>query len=214
MAPAGDNPGMNRKIELFFLSLILIPPLPLALFMAGWWAAYSFLPESWIPAGAIGGLLLGILADTLFVKRLILQVDRLSMPFWVAVHLFYSVGVFGVFMGVPVFNSLLSLPAGFVVGRKLAAEKADPARVSSVARRTAWFSTAVLLVVCAASAALALVSSSTASDLQGMLGLGFRVTQEMILCLIVVGGLALLAVGWGMAVAAVRFSFTFFQRMP
>jgi hypothetical protein len=203
---------MNRKIERFFLTLILAPPAPLALFLAGWWGAYQFLPEAWIPLGAISGLLMGILIDILILRRLIDRVDHLSMVFWTAVYLFYSMGAFGFFMGVPVFNSFLSIPAGFVVGRKLAAEKADLARVRRATRQTAWFSTGILAAVCAASAAVALLSSSTASDLQHMLRLWFEVTPGMILGLIVIGGLALLALGWGLAAVSVRFSFTFFQR--
>jgi hypothetical protein len=203
---------MNRKIERFFLALILAPPTPLALFLAGWWGAFQFLPEEWIPFVAISGLLLGILIDIFILRRLIDRVDHLSIVFWSAVYLFYSMGAFGFFMGVPVFNSFLSLPAGFVVGRKLAAEKADLLRVRRAARRTAWFSTGILAVVCVASATVALLSNSTASDLQHMLGLWFEVTPGMILGLIVIGGLALLALGWGLAVVSVRFSFTFFQR--
>ena len=79
-------------------------------------------------------------------------------------------------------------------------------------RRTARFTTGVLALICAASAIIALVSSSTASDLRGMLNLDFTVTQGLIVALILVGGMALLALGWGLSVASVRFTFFFLQR--
>jgi hypothetical protein len=44
-----------------------------------------------------------------------------------------------------------------------------------------------------------------------MLGLGFEVTQPMIVGLILVGGTALLTVGWGLTVISVRFSHKFLQ---
>jgi hypothetical protein len=122
----------------------------------------------------------------------------------VAVYLFYSIGVFGFFMGVPVFNTALAIPAGFVVGGRLAAENADRQQAWKTAQRTAWFTTGVLALVCAVSAFIALVSTSTAGDLRGMLGLGFEVSQAMIIGLILVGGTVLLSVCWGLTIFCVR----------
>ena len=113
---------------------------------------------------------------------------------------------------VPVFNAALAIPAGFVVGSRLAAENADQLRVRKAAQRMAWFTTAVLTFICAASALIALASSSTAGDLRGMLGLGFEITQSMIIGLTLVGGAALLVVGWGLTVASVRITYSFLQR--
>jgi hypothetical protein len=203
---------MKTKLERFALGLILAPLLPLALFMGAWWGSYKLLPEAWIPFGTVFGLLLGILADVFWLKRLVDRAYKLGTAFWVTVFLFYTIGVFGFFMGVPVFNAALAVPAGFVVGGKLASENADKLRVRVATRRTAWFTTGVLAFICVASAFLALISKSTASDLEGMLGLGFEVTQGMIIGLILVGGVALLAIGWGLSVAAVRFTYTFLQR--
>ena len=145
------------------------------------------------------------------LKKLLDRACHLGYLFWGAIFLFYAIGVFGMFMGVPVFNALLAIPAGFVVGAKLAEQQADRIQVHWVASRTAWFTTGVLAFVCAASALLALLSKSTASDLQGMLGLGFEVTQGMIIGLILIGGGTLLAVSWGLTIASVRFSHKFLQ---
>ena len=203
---------MNIKLERFGLGFILAPLAPLALFMVAWWAAYTLLPENWIPFGALSGLLLGLLADVFLLKKLIDRAYTLDIAFWVAVFLFYSVGIFGFFMGVPIFNTLLAIPAGFFIGGKLASQRADRLLVRQAAGRTAWFTSGVLAFICAASAFIALVSKSTASDLRGMLGLGFEVTQGMIIGLILVGGAALLAIGWGLTIISVRFSHKFLQR--
>ena len=201
---------MHPKLEFFVRGLILAPVIPLAGLLAFWWAAYALLPESWIPFAAITGLLVGILLDVFLLKKLLDR--RLGLLFWVAVFLFYSIGLFGFFMGVPVFNALLAVPAGFIVGGRLAAENADRLRLHTAAHRTAWFTSGVLALICAASAFIALVSSSTASDLQGLLGLGFNVTQAMIIALILVGGVALLALDWGLSVASVRAAYIFLHR--
>ena len=203
--------NMNPKIERFIFGMILAPLAPLAGFMAAWWFSYSVLPEKWIPFGTLLGLGLGLLADVFILKNLIERAPRLNLIFWMAVFLFYTVGVFGMFMGVPVFNALLAIPAGFVIAAKLDLQRPAPAGVGLAARRTAWFTTAVLFFICAASAFIALVSPSTASDLKGMLGLGFEVTQGMIVGLIVVGGLALLAFNWVLTALSLRLSYKLFH---
>jgi len=210
----GYKEGMKTKLEHFALGLILAPFTPLALFLAAWWGAYALLPENWIPFSALSGLALGILADVFLLKRLLERAHRLGLVFWIAVFLFYTIGVFGFFMGVPVFNAALALPAGFVMGARLAAENADRRRVRETARCTAWFTTGVLALVCLASAVIALISPSTPHDLQGMLGLGFEVTREMVVGLIVVGGVTLLVAGWGLAIASVRFTYSFLHGNP
>lgn len=178
--------------------------------MGFWWSAYALLPEAWIPFATIAGLLAGILADAFLLKKLLDR--RLNWLFWMAVFLFYSIGTFGFSMGVPVVNAALAIPAGFVAGSRLRAENADMLRVRKITRCTAWFTTSVLALVCAASAIIALASPSTASDLRGMLGLGFEVTQGMIIGLILVGGAGLLAACWGLSVAAVRLTYHLMQR--
>jgi hypothetical protein len=198
---------MKTRLERFALGVILAPVAPLVGLLAGWWGAYALLPESWIPFAAIAGLLIGILADVPLLKRLLHR--RLSWLFWAAVFLFYSAGLFGFFMGVPVFHGLLALPAGFVVGSRLAVEGAALPQVRLASRRTAWFTTGVLALVGAASAFFALSSPSTPADLRGMLGLPFEVTHGMLLVLILVGGAGLLAVCWGLSVAAVRLTYKF-----
>ena len=195
---------MKTKIERFTLGLILAPVTPLAGLMAFWWLSYALLPEKWIAVGTVAGLLLGLLADVFLLKRLIDRAHTVKMLFWAAVFLFYAVGLFGFFMGVPVFHAALAVPAGFVVGARLARAAAGPAQVRTAARRTALFTTLVLAFICTASATIALLSPSTAADLQGMLGLGFAVTPAMIWGLILVGGAGLLAVNWALTGLSVR----------
>jgi hypothetical protein len=131
-------------------------------------------------------------------------------PVWMAVYGFYSIGLFGMFMGVPVFNVLLALPAGVFVGRWLARTGADSIRARKAARQTAVWTTGVLGLVGIASAAFALASSSTASDLRGMLGLPFPVTPVMIIGIILGGGGLILAVEWWLTLQTVERAYGYF----
>src|SRR5512137_2293259 len=114
---------MRTKLERFGIGVLLAPVAPLAGFLIFWWAGYTFLPEKWIAYTAITGLIAGIWVDVLFLKKLLER--RLSWPLWMAIHLFYATGLFGFFMGVPIFHAALAVPAGFVVGSWLAVEKAE-----------------------------------------------------------------------------------------
>jgi len=207
-----ENMVIIRKFEKLVLAVILGLILPVIGLLACWWGSIAILPEHWIPFAALGGLLPGLILDSIFLKRWVQLAHRLDIKLWMAIHLFYSACAFGFFMGVPVFNALLAIPAGFVMGSRLVAKKADLPQVQKTTKQTATFTTVILLLICAASAFFALASPSTATDLRGMLGLGFQVTPGMLIALILVGGIALLAFGWWLAVMSVRFSFTFLQR--
>lgn len=195
---------MKTKLEHFTIGLILAPILPLAGFMLFWCLSYLLLLEKWMGIGALAGLLLGILADFLLIKRLLARLDRLGILFWIAVFLFYTVGVFGMFMGVPVFNLGLAVPAGFVAGSRLAHPASGQDAPRRVARRAALVTTLVLGLVCAAAAFFALSSPSTPGDLEGMLRLGFEVTPAMVWGLILAGGTGLLAANWALTWLSVR----------
>jgi hypothetical protein len=188
--------GMKAKLAPFVYYLILAPLAPIAGLLLFWWGAFAALPETTISYVAISGLLLGLLADAFFLKKLVARVHSLNNFFWLVILLFYSVGAFGFLMGVPLLNAALAIPAGFVVGSKLAHESADPALVRCISRRTCGLTTGLLALVCAASAFFALMSPSTPADLRGMLRLGFELTPAMIWGLILVGGAVLLVINW------------------
>ncbi len=203
---------MKTKFEQFALGLILAPLAPIAGLLAFWWTSFAFLPESWISYCGLTGLALGILADIFFLKGLIKRAYKLGVVFWLVVLLFYSVGAFGFFMGVPVINAALAIPAGFVVSGKLAHETVDGVRLRRASLRTCLLTTSLMVLVCAASATVALVSPSTPSDLRGMFGLGFEVTSAMIWGLILVGGAGLLVVNWVLTGLSVHITYRFLNK--
>jgi hypothetical protein len=202
---------MKTKIQNFIHGLILAPLAPLSLFLGGWWLACFVLPEKWIFAGALLGFALGVLVDIPLLRRWTANTGKLNTFFWMVAFLFYSVGLFGFFMGVPVFNLGLAIPAGFILGSRLVASQADETKLRCATRNAAGFTTGVLALVCTASAFIALVDPYTASGLQGMLGLPFEVTQNMIIGLIVVGGFSLLIFNWLLTSISIHFTYRFLK---
>jgi len=182
----------------------------IACFLAGWWICVSLVAESQVFLCALAGLALGILVNAIFLAGWVRRAHQMKSWIWMGVYVFYSIGMFGFFMGVPVFNVILALPAGIFVGRWLACAGADSTRMRKAARQAAVFTTTVLGLVCITSAFIALASPSTSSDLQGMLGLPFQVTPVMIIGLILGGGALILALDWWLTVKSVERAFGYF----
>jgi hypothetical protein len=198
---------MPRSIENTAIGIVFGAIPIIACFLAGWWLSIPLVPETRILPCALAGMLIGMLVDGFFLKNWVRRAYSMQTWVWMAVYVFYAIGMFGFFMGVPVFHVALAIPAGFFVGRWLAYSGADTARMHRTARRAAVFTTSVLGLVCISSASFALASFSTASDLQGMLGLPFQVTPGMIVALILIGGAALLALGWWLTVKSVELAY-------
>jgi hypothetical protein len=201
-----------RRIETVVVGLIFGAIPVIAGFLAGWWLGVLLVPDPLIPVGALTGLVAGILIDVAFLRRWIERAYWLPPAVWVGIYLFYSVGLFGMFMGVPVFNVGLALPAGFFIGACLVHQNAQRQQVQQAARRSSTVTTCVMALVCTASAVVALSDPYTAGSLEGMLGLGFSVTVPMIVGLILVGGGFLLVMQWWLTKTSVELTYRYFAR--
>ena len=185
-----------KKLEAPILAFALGAIPPITGLLAGWWGTLPSNSERWIARCALAGLAIGLLIDTIFLRRWFRRRYAIPWLVWLGIFVFYSVGMFGFFMGVPAFNVALALPAGLVVGSKLAASNCDSDCGRQIILRACVSTTMVLTAVCVASATIALLHPSTASELQHMLNLGFEVTTAHVTGLIVVGGGALLVMHW------------------
>lgn len=192
------------RIERWAITIILGSILPLMGLLAGWWGSYSFLSTPWVIIFAAAGMAAGLAVEAFYLKKWTAKAYEIDLKIWAAIYLFYSVCIFGFFMGVPVFNLALAVPAGLFIGRKASAQRMDAATGQRLISRTRWFTTGVLGLICAASAWFALNSPSTAADLEGMLMLPFEVTLPMIWGLIAVGGALLLVAHWLLFTKCVR----------
>jgi len=197
---------MQRLVRLIlFAALGAVPPI--AGLLIGWWGTFAVLPERGVAVAALLGLAAGLILDALLLRRAVHRALSSPLWMWAALYLFYAVGLFGVFMAVPVFIVLLGIPAGMAFAGRLAAAGTSPSELRRSSLRASAFTTGVLVVACAASAALALSDPYTAGNLEGMLGLPFEVTPAMIVALILVGGAGLLVTQWILTWAAVRWTY-------
>ncbi|MFA6597114.1 MAG: hypothetical protein WCS69_05265 [Ignavibacteriaceae bacterium] len=197
------------KIETMTIGPLLGAVPIIICFLAGWWISIPFVPESKIFLFALAGFFVGVVIDILFLRAWIKTVYSMRPIVWMMIYLFYSVGMFGFFMGIPVFNLGLAFPAGLFIGGWLVHNGADAAQMKKAARYSAHFTTTILAFICSASATIALVSFSTASDLQGMFGLHF--TLLMIYGIILGGGTVIIILQWWLTVWTVEKAYRYFM---
>lgn len=193
-----------NKIEKTFLGLMLGAIFPLIGFLGGWWSTSQTFSNTWVLIAALGGLALGLAVDGVILKKWVAGAFEMNPKLWMGIFFFYSICVFGFFMGVPVFNVALAVPAGLIMGRILAHHPLSTDAEKRLTLSTNLFTTGVMAFICASSAFLALRDPTTAANLEGMLRLPFEVTQGMIITLIIVGGAALLGLHWALVAKATQ----------
>jgi hypothetical protein len=185
--------------------MVLGPIAPIALLLAGWWGSLPFLHDS--PAVgviALCGLVIGLALDATALRHRIGTLFTLGDRALMLTALFYSVGMYGFFMGFPVFNATIGAVGGFVVARRAAIMGWPRQRALRDGRRVAIAMTWVLGGLCGVTAWLALHEPTMGAQLTGMLRLPFAVTRPMIYALIVVGGVGLLALQYALASLTAR----------
>lgn len=185
-----------KKIDSWFVGVFIGSIPPLIGFLAGWWGTFRFVSERQVILAAIAGVLVGLAVDGFFLKKWMEKAWTSRMELWILLFVFYSICVFGFFMGVPVFNMFLAIPAGFFMARRIAHSEALKIENRLVIRQTQVLTTLVLAAICTASAFFAWRDPSTAANLEGMFQLQFEMTRSMIAGLIVFGGLGLLLINW------------------
>ena len=178
-----------RSWERFFLNLSIGFFPPVAFLIVGWWGSIPFVSEGLIPYFAIGGLLLGILMDRVFLRKWVRQALSMSWIWPVLEYFFYSVCAFGFFMGVPLPNFALGPLAGMYVGLRIRSTEERERQL--ITRQASVFTAAVLFFFCAASLLIASLDAYLEANIQGLLGLRHPLTRGLILLIAAAAGLLL-----------------------
>lgn len=144
--------------------------------------------------GAILGLLTTIILNIFFMKKLINNFYNFNKIWLIIIHLFFSICIFGFFMGVPVFNILPGIFGSIYVGKQARIRNDNVETFQHNLKIVNIFSIIVLIFMCFCSAYLALSDPYTASNLEGMFNLSFSLTSAMLWMIIIFGGIILLLV--------------------
>jgi hypothetical protein len=206
--PKNSRISLIDWLEKILLSVVLGGVSPIGFLLCGWWGTYLLGPEDLIPFFALVGLGLGLLVDLLFLRRWIESAYRFHPIVLAAIYLFYSVGMFGFFMGVPVFNTIWGPLAGFYTGRRLKLQNSNPGKTTI--HRVSLFTAFVLAVACLAAILLAACETTLAANINGMLtnmlGLKTSFNNQIILLLSVFAGTMIVILEYYLTRAAASFA--------
>ena len=184
-----------NKIETYLNGFVFGAVFPILLFLAGWWTSFLFrVPENRIFIFVLTGLASGLLIDVFLLKKWMKHIYDIDSKILMMIYMFYAVGFFGFFMGVPVFNIILGIFAGVHLGRKSRHFNLSEETVNKVIRSGSLFTALVMGLICIGSAYFALKDPYTAANLRGMFKIHFEITHKMLLGLIVFGGVFLVAI--------------------
>lgn len=138
------------------------------------------------------GLSAGLLLNMFFLKNWVEH--RFNLPLWfiAGIYVFYNICIFGFFMGVPVFNILMGLIAGYYFGKRICFNRIQFKMRSKQINQVSLFTGFIMTLICIFSGTIGLMDKTTGNNIQGMLGLDFRITRTMLVVIVVTGGISLI----------------------
>jgi hypothetical protein len=177
----------------FWLSAIIIGfVISMTIFLSFWWVSYFFFQKLMIIFLISGAVIGGIAAVSLSGKLVHYFIK--SLCFSITVYILYMVCIFGFFMGVPVFNTVPGIIAGYYIGRRSKMNTLSYDSFQKSMRKTNILTSSILFVFMAASATIALSDKFTGANLSGMLNLQHQITMSEIVIIICIGAVLLLYV--------------------
>lgn len=184
---------INRAFDRIVFGVLLGAAFPVFCFLAAgtiWF--YIDRNETVVLFYVLTGLLIGLLIDLRYLKGWIIR--RYELPIWfvVALYLFYNIGMYGMFMGFPVFNLFWGIIAGYYYGFRINLLNLSQTQQYKITNRVAIFTAFIMTVICISSACIALAGNGVGLDLQMMFRLNFEVTKQMIVSISLIGGIILI----------------------
>ncbi|WP_320051539.1 hypothetical protein [uncultured Acetobacteroides sp.] len=179
---------MDRILKVLFGAAIGVTPILLfGLLFVGFWH-YTDPTGSSILVYLIAGIVAGLAVDGILLQKYSKRIYE--MPIWILIvaYLLLNIGVFGLFMGFPVFNLFCGLLAGIYYGKRIALKKIYTSIRSKSIRQLSWLTTSFMLLICCSSAIIAMSDPYIRGNVKGVMGLDAEPSQAMIWALILVGG--------------------------
>ncbi len=137
-----------RLIEILALALFFgFPPVLLCVVAAGF-VNVIFLEEKGIAYWALGGLVVGLIIDVIFLKKWVRRAYQMNSKILAALYIFYSIGVLGFCMGIPILEFPLGMAAGAYAARKMYHTKAGPEEFKRNVKKVSVFAAAVMVLIC------------------------------------------------------------------
>lgn len=186
---------MSRLIDLFFEILIFLF-FPLLFLLIFWWSSIPFVKENYIYLFVISGFFIGLVLNLLYFKKIIKNLYILNIKFLIIIYLFYNFCIFGFFMGMPIFNLIMSFISGLYFGKRCKILNLNEIELINIIKRVSLFTTIFIFMIFCFSGFIAIKDPFTGASIQGMLNLKNPLTKNTIYIIVIFGGALLLFVNY------------------
>ena len=167
-----------------------------------------FLEEKGIVYWALGGLCVGLIIDIVFLKRWVKKAYQMNSKILAALYIFYSTGVLGFCMGIPILEFPLGMAAGVYIARRMHFAGADEQTRKQNFKRTAVFCAAVMVLICCLLTLWAIAGQMIGYRFETP-WLSFTFTVPIFFAVVLTGGAALVLMQYQLTSAAAKATFRF-----
>lgn len=196
------------KIESVILGMFLgaVPPLfcLLVVFSIGFFS--ELLTDESGPYFGLAGLGIGVIIDIVFLKRWVRMAYQLSSKVLAAIYIFYSVGVLGFCMGLPILNLVLGIVGGVYIARKMHIIGAGEEESKQAFKKTAFFCAVVMVLMCCLITLWAIAGQMIGSRFETAV-LSFTFTVPIFSVVVLSGGAVLVLFQYWLTSKSAKFAF-------
>jgi len=186
---------MKKLIDFLFKILIFLF-FPLLFSLIFWYVSIPFIKEKYIFIFLILGLFVGLFINFFILKKYLKNLYNLDIKFLIIIYLFYNFCIYVFFMGIPIFNLIISFISGLYFSRKcnyLNLKKTDSYRII---KSVSIFTTIFIFIIFCISGIIAIKDPWTGLNIQGMLHLKNPITKSQIYYIVIFGGLLFLILNY------------------
>ena len=165
-----------------------------------------FLEEKGIAYWALGGLCVGLVIDLMFVKSWIKRAYQMNRKILAALYIFYSIGVLGFCMGIPILEFPLGMAAGAYAARKMYHTKAGHEEFERSVKKISIFAAAVMVLICCLIALWAIAGQMIGYRFKTT-WLSFTFTVPVFFAVVLTGGAMLVLLQYWLTNIAAKLTF-------
>ncbi|HOC53286.1 MAG TPA: hypothetical protein PLW61_06590 [Caldisericia bacterium] len=178
---------MKKFLDILF-KILAFMFLPLLFTLIFWWGSIPFIKENYIFIFFITGLIIGLILNLIYYKKIIRNLYNLNIKFLIVIYLFYNFCIYGFFMGIPIFNLIMSFISGLYFGRRCKFLNYNEVDSVKIIKKVSIFTTIFVFIIFCFSGFIAIKDPSTGKNIQGMFNLSNPLTKELIYLIVIFGG--------------------------
>lgn len=202
------------KVESFIMGMVLGAGVVLFCFVSAWFTSAVLLDdENAVAVIALSGAGVGLIIDFLFLKRWVRSAYQINNKVLAAIYIFYSIGVFGFCMGIPVLNFPVGMMAGIYTARKMYHIEAGAEECNRSIKRTCVFTALVMVLICCLLTLWAIAGQMIGYRLETPV-VSFTFTVPVFFGVVLMGGSGLVLLQYWLTSKTARLALKFWTRSP